>query len=385
MTSNQAAHEERPEGRAEERAQERRTPLDAVHDALGATMTDFAGWRMPLRYGSESAEHRAVREAAGLFDLTHMGEIAVTGPEAARALDHALVGFISKIGVDRARYTMICDADGGILDDLIVYRTGETEYLVVANASNAPLVAAELTARAAGFDAVVTDRSADYALLAVQGPHAVAILAPLTDLDLAQVKYYAADRAVVAGVDVLLARTGYTGEDGFELFCAPDDAKRLWTSLAEVGTEHGMIPAGLSCRDTLRLEAGMPLYGHELTTSVTPYEANLGRVVRLDKPEDFVGRDALAAREKEGPRATLVGLRSPGRRVPRAGYAVLDPATKQPVGEVTSGAPSPTLGAPIAMAYVPLEHAEPGTRLAIDIRGTAEPVEVVALPFYKRQ
>ncbi|NUU23414.1 MAG: glycine cleavage system aminomethyltransferase GcvT [Streptomycetaceae bacterium] len=363
---------------------ERRTPLDAVHDALGATMTDFAGWRMPLRYGSESAEHRAVRDAAGLFDLTHMGEIAVTGPAAARALDHALVGYISKIGVDRARYTMICDADGGILDDLIVYRTGESAFLVVANASNAAVVAEQLAARADGFDAEVADRSDDYALLAVQGPHAVAILAPLTGLDLGQVKYYAADRTTVAGVDVLLARTGYTGEDGFELFCAPGDAKRLWTSLSEVGAAHGMIPAGLSCRDTLRLEAGMPLYGHELSRSVTPYEAGLARVVRLDKPDDFVGRDALAAREKEGPHATLVGLRSPGRRVPRAGYAVLDPDTKASIGEITSGAPSPTLGAPIAMAYVPLDRAEPGTRLAVDIRGTAEPVDVVPLPFYKR-
>ncbi|MDI2129377.1 glycine cleavage system aminomethyltransferase GcvT [Yinghuangia seranimata] len=363
---------------------ERRTPLDAVHDALGATMTDFAGWRMPLRYGSETAEHRAVREAAGLFDLTHMGEITVTGPEAARALDHALVGYVSKIGVDRARYTMICDENGGILDDLIVYRTGETDFMVVANASNAAVVARELLARAAGFDTVVTDRSEEYALLAVQGPNAVKILAPLTDLDLDVVKYYAADRAVVAGVDVLLARTGYTGEDGFELFCAPGDAVRLWEALREAGDGHGLIPAGLSCRDTLRLEAGMPLYGHELTTALTPYEANLGRVVRLDKPEGFVGSEALAAREKEGPRATLVGLRSPGRRVPRAGYAVLDPETREPIGEITSGAPSPTLGAPIAMAYVPLDRAEPGTRLAVDVRGTAEPVDVVALPFYKR-
>ncbi|GAA4945257.1 glycine cleavage system aminomethyltransferase GcvT [Yinghuangia aomiensis] len=369
---------------AAEAPRERRTPLDAVHDALGATMTDFAGWRMPLRYGSESAEHRAVREAAGLFDLTHMGEIAVTGPEAARALDHALVGYVSKIGVDRARYSMICDADGGILDDLIVYRTGDTEFLVVANASNAAVVAAELVARAAGFDAAVADRSEDYALLAVQGPHAVAILAPLTGLDLDAVKYYAADRATVAGVDVLLARTGYTGEDGFELFCAPADAERLWTALAESGVPHGLIPAGLSCRDTLRLEAGMPLYGHELSTARTPYEAGLGRVVRLDKPEDFVGRDALAAREQAGPAAALVGLRAVGRRVPRAGYAVLDPDTEEPIGEITSGAPSPTLGAPIAMAYVPVDRTEPGTRLAVDVRGTAEPVDVVALPFYKR-
>ncbi|MGW1997941.1 glycine cleavage system aminomethyltransferase GcvT [Embleya sp. NPDC001921] len=362
---------------------DRRTPLDAVHDALGATMTDFAGWRMPLRYGSERDEHTAVRTTAGLFDLTHMGEIEVTGPDAARALDHALVGFVSKIGIDRARYTMICTEEGGIVDDLIVYRLGDEHFVVVANASNADVVAGSLAYRSEKFDATVRDASEEYTLLAVQGPASTAIVGSLTDADLPALKYYAILRTEVAGVPVLLARTGYTGEDGFELFAAPGDAVALWEALLTAGTPHGLVPAGLSCRDTLRLEAGMPLYGHELTRDTTPYEANLGRVVRLDKPEDFVGRDALAAAQ-EDVRRTLVGLTSPGKRVPRAGYPVVDAETGEKVGEVTSGAPSPTLGVPIAMAYVSTDRAEPGTRLAVDIRGRAEPVEVVALPFYKR-
>ncbi|MYV99520.1 glycine cleavage system aminomethyltransferase GcvT [Streptomyces sp. SID3343] len=363
---------------------DRRTPLDAVHDALGATMTDFAGWRMPLRYGSERDEHNAVRTTAGLFDLTHMGEIEVTGPDAARALDHALVGFVSKIGIDRARYTMICTEDGGIVDDLIVYRLGDEHFVVVANASNADVVAGSLKHRSRDFDAVVRDASEEYTLLAVQGPASTAIVGGLTDADLPALKYYAILRTEVAGVPVLLARTGYTGEDGFELFAAPGTSVALWDALLAAGAPHGLVPAGLSCRDTLRLEAGMPLYGHELTRDVTPYEANLGRVVRLDKPEDFVGRDALAARAEAGAATTLVGLTSPGKRVPRAGYPVVDADTGERVGEVTSGAPSPTLGVPIAMAYVASDRAEPGTRLAVDIRGKAEPVEVVALPFYKR-
>lgn len=363
---------------------DRRTPLDAVHDALGATMTDFAGWRMPLRYGSERDEHNAVRTTAGLFDLTHMGEIEVTGPEAARALDHALVGHVSRIGIDRARYTMLCTEEGGIVDDLIVYRLGEEHFVVVANASNADVVAGSLEYRARGFDAAVRDASREYALLAVQGPASTAIVGGLTDADLAALKYYAILRTEVAHVPVLLARTGYTGEDGFELFAAPDDAPALWDALLTAGVPHGLVPAGLSCRDTLRLEAGMPLYGHELTRDVTPYEANLGRVVRLDKPEDFVGREALAALAEQGATRTLVGLASSGRRVPRAGYPVVDAETGERVGEVTSGAPSPTLGKPIAMAYVACDRAEPGNRLAVDIRGKAEPVDVVELPFYKR-
>jgi aminomethyltransferase len=373
----------------------RLTAIDSLHRALGATMTDFAGWDMPLRYGSEREEHNAVRTRAGLFDLSHMGEITVAGPQAGELLDHALVGFVSVLAVNKARYTMICADDGGILDDLIVYRTGAEEFLVVANASNAQLVLDELTARATGFDAEVRDDRDAYALLAIQGPEATAILAPLTSAELPGLKYYASLPTTVAGLPVLLARTGYTGEDGFELFVAPGDAERLWTALSEAGAGAGLIPCGLSCRDTLRLEAGMPLYGHELSTSLTPFDAGLGRVVRFDKTTndgEFVGRAALQKAAAEAAvlasrgllPQVLVGLVSPGRRVPRAGMDVVSVADGAVIGAITSGAPSPTLGKPIAMAYLDAAQAAPGSTVAVDVRGTHEPVEVVALPFYKR-
>ncbi|MEU3820446.1 glycine cleavage system aminomethyltransferase GcvT [Streptomyces sp. NPDC030392] len=365
----------------------RRTALDALHRSLGATMTDFAGWDMPLRYGSERDEHNAVRTRAGLFDLSHMGEITVTGPQAAELLDYALVGNIGGVGTGRARYTMICREDGGILDDLIVYRLQEREYMVVANASNAQVVLDALTERAAGFDAEVRDDRDAYALIAVQGPESPGILKSLTDADLDGLKYYAGLPGTVAGVPALIARTGYTGEDGFELFTAPEHAETLWKALTGAGEGVGLIPCGLSCRDTLRLEAGMPLYGHELTTDLTPFDAGLGRVVKFEKAGDFVGRAALeaaAARAESAPPRKLVGLVAEGRRVPRAGMAVV--AGGEVIGEVTSGAPSPTLGKPIAMAYVDAAHAAPGTPgVGVDIRGTHEPYEVVALPFYKRQ
>ncbi|MEV7088057.1 glycine cleavage system aminomethyltransferase GcvT [Streptomyces sp. NPDC093085] len=367
----------------------RRTALDATHRALGATMTDFAGWEMPLRYGSEREEHLAVRTRAGLFDLSHMGEITVTGPEAGRCLDHALVGDLGALAVGRARYTMIVQEDGGILDDLIVYRLAEDTYLVVANASNAGTVLAALTDRAAAFDAAVRDDRDAYALLAVQGPESPGILKALTDADLDGLKYYAGLPGTVAGVPALIARTGYTGEDGFELFVAPEHATALWQALTEAGAGAGLIPCGLSCRDTLRLEAGMPLYGNELSASLTPFDAGLGRVVKFGKSSGdgaFVGRTALeeaAARAASAPPRKLVGLIAEGRRVPRAGYPVV--AGGAVVGEVTSGAPSPTLGRPIAMAYVDAAYAAPGTAgVGVDIRGTSEPYEVVALPFYRR-
>ncbi|MGW1883054.1 glycine cleavage system aminomethyltransferase GcvT [Streptomyces sp. NPDC001970] len=365
----------------------RLTALDALHRSLGATMTDFAGWDMPLRYGSERDEHTAVRTRAGLFDLSHMGEITVTGPQAAALLDHSLVGNIGGVAVGRARYTMICREDGGILDDLIVYRLGETEYMVVANASNAQIVLDALTERAQDFDAVVRDDRDAYALIAVQGPESPGILKSLTDADLDGLKYYAGLPGTVAGVPALIARTGYTGEDGFELFVEPRHAEKLWQALTEAGASVGLVPCGLSCRDTLRLEAGMPLYGHELTTELTPFDAGLGRVVKFEKEGDFVGRTALeaaAGRAATNPPRKLVGLIAEGRRVPRAGMPVV--AGGEVIGEVTSGAPSPTLGKPIAMAYVDAAHATPGAEgVGVDIRGTHEPYEVVALPFYKRQ
>jgi aminomethyltransferase len=361
-----------------------RTALHDVHLSLGATMTDFAGWAMPLRYGSETAEHHAVRTAAGLFDLSHMGEIEVAGPEAARALDYALVSDISAIRVTKAKYTMICREDGGIIDDLIVYRLAEHSYLVVANAANAGVVAGELRSRARDYDAAVHDRSERWTLIAIQGPHAAGIVTDLAGASFDDVRYYAVTDTLLAGHAVLIARTGYTGEDGFEIFCSPDAAVPLWQGLTTVGGGRGLVPAGLACRDTLRLEAGMPLYGHELRADLTPRAAGLGRVVAFGKAGEFVGRAALAAPTDSAPGRRLVGLVADGRRVPRAGYAVLDPGTGAVIGEITSGALSPTLGHPVAMAYIQGAWTGPGSRVHLDIRGATLPAEVVDLPFYRR-
>jgi aminomethyltransferase len=362
----------------------KRTPLYDVHVALGASFTDFGGWTMPVRYTSETAEHIAVRTAAGLFDLSHMGEIELTGPGAAAALDYALVGTASKIEVGRARYSMITDDGGGILDDLVVYRLANEHFLVVANAGNAQVVLEELAHRTAGFDAHLRDASDDWALIAVQGPESAAIVAELTQLDVPSLKYYAIARATIGDIEILLARTGYTGEDGFEIYCDPAAAAAAWAAIQQCGISGGLVPAGLACRDTLRLEAGMPLYGHELSRTVSPFDAGLGRVVAFGKDGGFVGEQALAERRDAEATRILVGLVSSGRRSPRSGYTVVDPATGKDVGVVTSGAPSPTLGHPIAIAYVPPALQEPGTELAVDIRGTLEEVEVVALPFYRR-
>jgi aminomethyltransferase len=374
-----------------ETATPRQTALHNEHARLGASFTDFGGWDMPLKYGSELAEHKAVREGAGLFDLSHMGEVWVEGPQAATFLNSALVGNLAVVAVGKAKYSLICNADGGIIDDLITYRRAEDRFLVVPNAGNAPRVAAALAERAQGFDVTVTDASAETSLVAVQGPNALEILLPLVpaaqQATVTDMKYYAADDVefTVSGapLKVLLARTGYTGEDGFELYVPNAAAASLWSALLESGHGHGLVPAGLACRDSLRLEAGMPLYGNELSEDVTPFEAGLGGVVSFKKEEDFVGRSALEAKKAAGADRVLVGLKGLGRRAGRSHYPVLKDGA--PVGEVTSGQPSPTLGYPVALAYVDAGLAEPGTRLDVDLRGKAEPFEVVALPFYKRQ
>jgi aminomethyltransferase len=372
------------------------TALYEQHKKAGASFTDFGGWQMPLKYSSELAEHHAVRKAAGLFDLSHMGEVWVTGPDAAAFLDYALAGKLSAVAVGKAKYSLICNADGGIIDDLITYRrpspeVGVDRYLVVPNAGNAAVVAKELAERAANFDVTVEDASAETSLVAVQGPNSEAILLKLVPAEQHQLvtdlKYYAAVEAAINGQDLLLARTGYTGEDGFEIYVPNEDATGLWEALLEVGADDGLIPAGLAARDSLRLEAGMPLYGNELSRRVNAYAAGLGPVVSLAKASDFVGKDALAAIKAAGVGSTigqkLVGLKGAGRRAARAHYPVLKDGTL--VGEVTSGQPSPTLGYPIAMAYVEVEFAEVGTVLDIDLRGKPERFEVVPLPFYKRQ
>ncbi|NLT26221.1 MAG: glycine cleavage system aminomethyltransferase GcvT [Microbacteriaceae bacterium] len=367
----------------------RRTPLHAEHVGLGATFTPFGGWEMPLRYGGELAEHRAVREAAGLFDLSHMGELRATGPDAGRFLNTALVGDLAGVGVGRAKYTLLVDDDGGIVDDLIGYRLADDEFLLVPNAGNAAAVAEALRERAGGLDVELADETSTTALIAVQGPAAEGVVAGLA-ADRAAVegmRYYRAAPATVAGIDVLLARTGYTGEDGFELYAPAERAVELWRALLAAGEAAGLAPAGLAARDSLRLEAGMPLHGNELGRDVNPYEAGLGGVVALGKPEPFVGRDALERLAEAGPARVLVGLVGAGRRAARAGYAVHAAgadAEAAAIGAVTSGMPSPTLGHPVALAFVAPEHAEPGTAVEVDLRGRREPFEVVDPPFYRR-
>jgi aminomethyltransferase len=390
----------------------RYTPLRERHEALGASFTDFGGWQMPVRYTSDLAEHHAVRQAAGLFDISHMAEFLVTGESAAEFLDYALAGRLSSMPVGKAKYSLMLADDGGIIDDVIAYRLAEDRYLVIANAGNRGFVDAAFAKRVRSFPSLieraappraegeersfagflgdrgvdVEDISDDCALLAVQGPAAEAIVSAtegITELSApwAEQKYYAWAGARFLGESLLIARTGYTGEDGFELLVRSADAPTLWDALLTAGEPHGLVPAGLAARDTLRLEAGMPLYGHELTEETKPAQAGLGRVVASDK-ESFIGKDALAPIDGSDV-PVLVGLVAEGRRAGRAGYPVVD-ADGAVLGEITSGALSPTLGHPIAMAYVAPSSAEEGTAVFLDVRGTKIPATVTALPFYRR-
>jgi aminomethyltransferase len=364
-------------------AELRRTPLHGLHQELGARMVPFAGYEMPVQYRSIIEEHRAVRSSVGLFDLSHMGEVELRGPGAVDFLQSAVVSDPGTLEIGQAQYSMLCDADGGIIDDLIVYRLGDERYMVVCNASNRVAVVDQLRTLLAAADhqARMEDRSDQVGLVAPQGPNAAATLSGLTDLDLDAIGNYRATEGTVAGIDCLVARTGYTGEDGFELFCDAARTRDLWEAVAAAGAQHGIQPCGLGARDTLRLEAGMPLYGNELSRETNPYEVNLGRVVKLEKG-DFVGREALAAVAEAGPERRLIGLQMIDNAIPRAGYDVR--ANGAAVGRVTSGTLSPTLGTKIAMALVPAELAGVGNEFEIVVRERPQRAEQVKLPFYRR-
>ena len=361
----------------------RRTPLHDLHLELGARMVPFAGYEMPVQYESIIEEHRTVRSAVGLFDLSHMGELDLRGEEAVAFLRHAVVSDPGAMEIGQAQYSMLCDDDGGIIDDLIIYRVGEQRFMVVCNASNRFAVIDQLMTLLEDGDlaAEVEDRSDATGLVAPQGPRAAAVLARLTDLDLDQVANYHFAEGAVAGIDCVVARTGYTGEDGFELFCDAAHARTLWDALADAGQPEGIRPCGLGARDTLRLEAGMPLYGNELGRDTNPFEVNLGRVVKLEKGE-FVGREALQAVADAGPRRKLIGLQMVDNAIPRAGYEVR--AAGEPVGRVTSGTLSPTLGTKIAMALVPAASAGIGNEFEVVVRERPQRAEQVKLPFYRR-
>lgn len=389
----------------------RRSPLHSRHEALGATFTDFAGWDMPLQYSSSLEEHRAVRERAGLFDLSHMGEIWVRGGGSVEVLNRTFVSGFAKLGVGRAKYTLLCNERGGIVDDLIVYRLDDEEFMAVPNAANVAPVLAALRASAAAVGGVlVEDATAATALIAVQGPRAEAVLIAAVESHggrdaeveaVRDLRYYAAMRLVVAGVPAVVARTGYTGEDGFELFVPAGLAGGLWDLLLDVGAHAGLTPAGLGARDSLRLEAGMPLCGHELTPETAPSQVGAGRVVSLSKPQDFPGREALERLseriEKDGHAApVLVGLSADTRRAMRAGCEVLSEATPAPmttddegglgadqelgrVGVITSGLFSPTLGHAIAMALVDPGVARVGTEVVVDVRGRPQAATITGV------
>ncbi|MBI5834459.1 MAG: glycine cleavage system aminomethyltransferase GcvT [Armatimonadetes bacterium] len=361
----------------------KQTPLHDRHVALGARMVGFGGWSMPVQYAGIVAEHRGARAAAGLFDVSHMGEFIVEGPGALGLLQHALTNDYASLAVGRARYSLMCAEDGGIIDDLIVSREGEDRYLIVVNAGNIDGDFAWLSSLA-GDDVTLTNVSDEWALLAVQGPRSADILAGLlSDGDATAVRalrYYAIHRCPLLGVPVVISRTGYTGDLGFEVFVPADSAVTVWDGLLAGGAAQGLVPVGLGARDTLRLEAGFCLHGHDISPARNPIEANLGRFVKFDKPA-FVGRDALAAVSDAGCAERLVGLSVTERGVVRDGCAVVHDG--QPVGLVTSGTYSPLLERSIALAYVRADLTEVGTALAVDVRGRALPCMVSALPFYK--
>ena len=357
----------------------KQTPLHGEHLELDARMVPFAGYSMPVQYAAGIVkEHQAVRNDAGLFDVSHMGEFEVRGPEALELIQHLMTNDASKLSVGQAQYTVMCKPDGGALDDCLVYRFDD-RYMVVVNAGNLEKDRAWFESAAGDFDVEFADRSAEIALLALQGPKAQQILAPLTETDLDAIGFYRFDEGAVAGVDGVISRTGYTGEDGFELYLPAGEAVTVWRALLAAGTEHGLLPAGLGARDSLRLEVGYILYGNDLDEEHSPLEAGLGWVVKLD-PDDFVGRDVLARQKEEGVEQKLIGFVLQERGFPRHGYEIRHGG--EPVGEVTSGVLSHSTGDGIGMGYVPVDASKPGTEIEIVIRDKAIPAVVQRPPFY---
>ena len=355
-----------------------RTPLYAAHQALGARFVDFGGWEMPVQYTGILDEHQAVRQRAGLFDVSHMGEIELRGPHAIAAAQELTVNDLGRLRDGQAQYSLLCRPSGGVVDDVMVHRLSSERVLLCVNAANTDKDFAWIAEHRNGAE--VINRSAEFALLALQGPRATQILTGLTPLPLLQITPFTFAQGPVCGREALVAHTGYTGEDGWEIYCAPDDARTLWDALLEAGRRFEIRPAGLGARDTLRLERALPLYGHELTDETTPLEAGLSWVVRFTKPS-FIGRDALLQQRERGLTRRLVGLMMTAPGIPRQGYPVVHDGVV--VGSVTSGTKSPTLGKAIGLSYVASTLGAVGTQLGVDIRGRVINAQVVRLPFYK--
>lgn len=358
----------------------KRTALFECHLEAGAKMVDFAGWEMPVQYTGVLEEHRAVRGQVGLFDVSHMGEFRVSGSRAESFLQRLTPNDVTRLEPGRAHYSGLLTERGTYIDDLLIYRLGDDEFLLVVNAANIEKDFAWVDGHAEG-EVEVEDVSADFALLALQGPRAARVLSELTDADLGSIRYYRFAAGDVAGRRAIISRTGYTGEDGFELYLAPEDAPEIWRQLIASGEKFGLRLAGLAARDTLRLEAGMALYGHEIDDTTTPLEAGLSWVVKLEAGE-FIGRDALLEQRKHGVARSLVGFELSDRGIARQGHDVQ--MDGESVGRVTSGTWSPTLEKAIGMAYVPADHAKAGTTLGVEVRGRSLAGRIVPLPFYSR-
>ncbi|MGH9442473.1 MAG: glycine cleavage system aminomethyltransferase GcvT [Thermoanaerobaculia bacterium] len=359
----------------------KRTPLYSVHKELGAKMVDFGGWEMPVEYSGIREEHRAVRERAGLFDVSHMGEFAVEGPDALPFLQRLTSNDVSRLDAGRCHYSAMLTPEGTFVDDLLVYRRGPETYLLVVNAGNTPKDFAHALSISKGFRVRMEDRSPDYALLALQGPLSEQILTPMVPAaDLAGMPYYGFVEAEVSGARAILSRTGYTGELGFEIYCGPEDAARLFREILAAGRGAGILPCGLGARDTLRLEAKMALYGNDIDETTTPLEADLAWIVKMNKGE-FEGREALVRQKAEGLSRKLVGFELLDRGIARHGYETRSPSG---AGVVTSGIPSPTLGKSIGLAYLPISDAAVGVEFHVDLRGRPARARVVDTPFYKR-
>lgn len=366
----------------------RKTALNAVHRQMGAKMVEFNGWDMPVEYASAGgimAEHNAVRTGVGIFDVSHMGDIRLAGPKALAAVQHISMNDASRLAVGQAQYSALLYPEGTFVDDVIVHRLGEDEYLLVINAGTREKDFNWVRDNTRQFDCKVEHLSDDFTQIAIQGPKGVDLLQKLTDANLSAVKFYWVTRGTVCGLkNILIARTGYTGEDGFEIYIPTDEATsvRVWNEILAAGKEFSVVPCGLGSRNTLRLEAKLPLYGHEISDAINVWEAGLDRFIKMEKPE-FIGRAALESAKAAGLRKTLVGLEMVERGIARDGYKVLDDSGKE-VGYVTSGSPAPFLKKNIALAYVPPEFAEVGTKLKVEIRGQGVGAQVVPTPFYKR-
>ena len=366
----------------------RKTALNAVHRRMGAKMVDFGGWDMPVEYLAPAGlinEHMAVRERVGVFDVSHMGDIRLRGSEALPAVQHISMNDASRLQIGQAHYSALLYPQGTFVDDVIVHRMADDEFLLVINAGTREKDVAWVRNNTRQFDCEVTDEGDRYTQLAIQGPRAAETLRQLTDADLSKIKNYWFTHGRVCGLShILIARTGYTGEDGFEIYVPPDErtSERVWNEVLEAGKQFDIRPCGLGGRNTLRLEAKMALYGHEISDSINVWEAGLDRFVKMEKP-DFIGKSALEQAREEGLKRTLVGLEMVERGIARDGYKVLD-ATGAEIGYVTSGSPAPFLKKNIALAYVPPGHAAVGTRVNVEIRGQQVGAQVVPTPFYKR-